>query len=357
MAGLIAASVTLLTTPSKALNIELDYSYDAGTDHFFETNERAKSALEKAAADISALINTTLAPVQETYTGSDGFTSVTFDWDYLFINPTDGTQESISNPSLAANTVKIFVGVRELAGVTLASGGPAGVQLGISASNISPTYLQNAIDEAVVNSNNGIGRGAGPVIQNINGTTLFGGYPGSYNLDIGAGIGNLWFDVDTDNKKGKDSDSTLESFWHFDHTTPVDAGKYDLYSVALHEMLHVVGLGTSTTWDDQISGATNWTGSHVINLYGTGNGLIESGSGHVADGTMSTRLDNGSSQTAVVVPFIGMGERRLLTELDAAFLRDLGYSTVPESSSTILILSATVFLFLRRNKQPVGRPI
>lgn len=351
MAALLCSTVLPWTVSEvRAFKIELDYSYDTGSDDFFGTNTQAKSAAEQAAADIGALITTALAPVQNAYTGSDGFTSVTFDWDYLFTNPSDGTQESIPSPSLAANTVKIFVGVQELAGDTLGSGGPGGVQVGIAASNISPTYLQNAIDAAGVNSNNGIGRGAGPVIQNVSGTASFAGYPGSYDLDIGVGIGNLWFDVDTDNKKGKDDDATLESFWHFDHTTPVADGKIDFYSVALHEILHALGVGVSDTWDDQVSGSTRWTGSEAIASHGTGNGLIESGSGHITTGTMSNRLSDGTSQIAVMAPFLNEGERRTLTELDAAFLRDLGYTTVPEPGSATLLVSASVLLTLRRKK-------
>ncbi|MBT8044447.1 MAG: hypothetical protein KJO79_05795 [Verrucomicrobiae bacterium] len=345
----LCATMSLACTASdlKAFNIELDFSHDSGGDNFFATNTAAKSAVEQAAQDIGNLITTALAPVKESYSGEDGFTTVAFNWEYLYTNPDDGTEESIPSPSIAANTVKIYVGVRELAGDTLGSGGPGGVQLGISASNISPTYLQNALDQAAYNSNNGIGRGAGPVIQNITGTASFSGTPGSYDLDVGVGIGNLWFDVDTDNKKGKDDDATLESFWHFDHTTPVTAGKVDFYSVALHELLHAVGFGVSATWDDQLSGSSDWTGSEVISLTGSGTGLIDATSGHIADGITSNRLSDGVSQTAVMGPIINQGERRLLTELDAAFLRDLGYTTIPEPSTLMLLafaLSPLVFI-------------
>ena len=41
--------------------------------------------------------------------------------------------------------------------------------------------------------------------------------------------------------------------WHYDHTTSVDAGQFDFYSAALHELLHAIGFGTSNSWDDLVS--------------------------------------------------------------------------------------------------------
>lgn len=346
----VAWLTALGLSQASALTIELDYIYDIGSDNFFGTNAAAKAAVEQAATDISTHITTELAPVTSSYSGKDGFTTTTFNWQYLFTNPTDGSSATIASPSLAANTIKIFVGVQEMADDSLASGGPGGVNLGISATSISPTYLQNALDIASVNSNNGIGRGAGPVIHNISNTSSFAGYPGSYDLDIGVGIGNLWFDVDTDNKRGTDDTATLDSFWHFDHTTSPAADKYDFYSVALHEILHTLGLGLSETWDDQISGSTNWTGSEAIRVNGTGNGLIESGSGHITSETTSARLSDRLPQIAAMASNLNQGERRELTELDSAILIDLGYTTVPEPTSLIFLGSIFPLLLFRRKK-------
>jgi len=189
------------------------------------------------------------------------------------------------------------------------------------------------------------------VIKNVTGTAYLGATPGTYNVDLGIGIGNLWFDVDTDNKRGTDNAATLDSFWHFDHTTTPASGKYDFYSVALHEILHTLGVGLSDTWDDQVSGSTNWTGSEASSVNGTGNGLIESGSGHIANGTMSVRLSDGEIQQAAMAPSLNQGERRYLTELDSAILVDLGYTTVPEPSSLILLGSIFPLLLFRRKKQ------
>jgi hypothetical protein len=46
-----------------------------------------------------------------------------------------------------------------------------------------------------------------------------------------------------------DSASLLDSYWHYDHTSPVAAGQNDFYSVALHELLHSIGFGSSDNLD------------------------------------------------------------------------------------------------------------
>ena len=43
--------------------------------------------------------------------------------------------------------------------------------------------------------------------------------------------------------------------WHFDHTTLPSAGEADFYSVALHELAHVLGFGTADSFDNLLFGA------------------------------------------------------------------------------------------------------
>ncbi len=92
-------------------------------------------------------------------------------------------------------------------------------------------------------------------------------------------------------------------------------------------MLHAIGIGTAESWDDEISG-TNWSGSEVETLTGSGGGLVASDGGHIASGTMSTRLSDGQPQEVVMDPTLTLGTRKELTVLDLAFLRDIGYETI-----------------------------
>ncbi|MEJ6571259.1 MAG: PEP-CTERM sorting domain-containing protein, partial [Akkermansiaceae bacterium] len=66
------------------------------------------------------------------------------------------------------------------------------------------------------------------------------------------------------------------------------------------------------------------------------------------------RLNDGFLQEAIISPTITLGIRKELTELDVAFLTDLGYemaaAPVPEPS-VILLLVGAAFLVLPRRKR------
>lgn len=66
--------------------------------------------------------------------------------------------------------------------------------------------------------------------------------------------------------------------WHYDHTTSVDAGKFDFYSAALHELVHAIGFGNSNSWDDLVSSGT-FTGSQFNTSNGGSNVSLYSADG------------------------------------------------------------------------------
>ena len=255
--------VFVLTLPAVAgsAGIVIDYSDDLANDNFFGNNAAAKAALDAAVADINAVLNLNLGAITNdviTGTASDG-SMVQFDFDYGYTNPSTGDPVVLTDTTLAANEIRIFAGVQNLTGNTLGRGGPGGAGLRIRTLDFG--NLGDAVSDAVASEQHS--RGSGPVMSNFTGTS--GGEP--YSFDVGATIGNLWFDQDTDNMNGTDDAATLNSFWHFDHTTDVEAGKFDFYTVALHETLHAIGEGTSDTWDSFVNG-TDWLGAEVIALNG-----------------------------------------------------------------------------------------
>lgn len=347
-------SAICLTSTNAPAAIVLDYSNDTFFGGATSIRTTARNALEAAVADINAVLDLNLGAItNDTATGSFagpfGTSTASLDFSYSYTNPTTGAGQVINDTTLAANEIRIFVGMRPLSGTTLGQGGSGGI--GVSAGTSAfPGEAQFAMDDAVANVQHR--RGDGPTITTISGAV--GGT--TYSAAIGPTIGNLWFDNDVTGGAGIDSDADLDAFWHFDHTTDVEFSKFDFYSVALHEVLHSIGFGGSQTWNSLTSGTT-WLGTEAINEFGTGMGLIDAGGAHIAMNTMSISLVDGSMQEVAMDPDITNGTRKHLTLLDVAFLRDLGYTTnvvaIPEPSSFLLVATAVGVVAMVRRRKPV----
>ena len=122
--------------------------------------------------------------------------------------------------------------------------------------------------------------------------------------------------------------------WSFAGTggTP-GAGQYDFLTVALHELGHVLGIGTSSSWFTDVNVSNNtFTGPQAEASYG-GPVPLDAGAGdgspdgHWADGTLS------GGQVTVMNPVIPAGARRLFTALDWAGLEDIGWNTDSSGSA------------------------
>lgn len=331
-----------------ALVIQLDYTYDiADGGNFFGTHPAAKASLEQAAADLSAAITSTLAAVNtDVFTGTQSGATASIDWALDFFNPVTDDPLTLETFTFAADTVRIFAGMRALTGTTLGEGGPIGVFTDFSAENGSLANRITAFNAAEAASNAVMPRGGGPTIGTLSNT--FDTDP--YSLTYGALAGTLSFDNDTDNNGSADSEAVLDAYWHFDLAQPVEPGQFDFYSAALHEMIHALGFGVSDSWDALRSGTT-WLGGEAIALAGSGVGLVTA-NGHITAGVTSFRLSDGAVQEVVMDPSLLSGTRKSLTELDLAFLRDLGYATVPEPSTAALLAFALALTSRRRSRSP-----
>ena len=309
-------------SPASAIEFQLDYSLDSSG--FFTTNPDAKTALEAAADLLSDIITTSLTATVDLNESVLPSANSSFNFSYGYTNPSTGAQLTLNNAALAADTIRVFVGARNIVGNALGAGGPAGAGVdaafgyGGFVSDIeveSPQTWATARDAAELN----IRRGGGPVFGNLSGTLtdsngIVGPY--SYDFDTGVGVGSVWFDTGAD--------------WHFPHTTAVEFSKVDFYSVALHELIHVLGIGTSDTWEDLTApaDANDWLGSQVIALLGSGDNVLDNDGAHLLSGIQSTHYLTGAAQEAVMDPNITNGTRKDLTALDIAFLEDLGYTIV-----------------------------
>ena len=333
--------------------VQLDYSFDAANGDFFGTNPTAKAAVDAAAQDIGNAISSSLAAIPtDVFSATNGSTTATFNWNLSVTNPSTGTAVTQNTFNSPVNLITVYVGMRPLTGVTLGVGGPAGAGFSIGTSGFA-SELVGAVTAAQNASNAVMPRGAGPVMGTLSGSTTLGATTANYSLSYGAIRGSLSFDSDSDNNGATDTPALLATYWHYDHTTAVASGKNDLYSVALHEILHSIGLGTSNTWTSLHSGTT-WTGANVIALTGTGVNMISADGAHIADSAMSTRISDGGVQEAVMDPSLTQGTRKSLTQLDLAFLRDLNFTTVPEPSAVMLALCAGLMLVMARRRDPAA---
>ena len=260
---------------TQAVLVNINYSYDGGffTNPSVNPNAAAaKSAMEYAARTYDRLLDN-LAGI--TPSGRNR-------WEARLISPSTEESLSIANLSVPADTLTVFVGGHSMAGSLLGLGGPGGY----SASGTG-AWL-NTVEA----------RGQSGALQTI-------------ATDTGPWGGFISFN----------SSAT----WNFSTSSLPPGGQNDFLSVAIHELGHVLGIGTGSSWDNNVTwdtGTADFTGSHSASLYG-GNVPLNASASHWAEGVMS-RVD-GASQEAAMDPSLTVGRRKLFTDLDYAALVDIGW--------------------------------
>lgn len=255
------------TTPPANLHIVFNYQYDSSG--FFAAHPDAIARLNQAASLFSVFTDQLTALIP-----GSGNT-----WQEQFDNPTTGHLASVNNPVVAGNTIVIYVGAsNSLQTLELGQAAPGGWT-----ATGSTTWLQDV--EA---------RGqAGALL----------GHP----TDFGPWGGSISF-------------SRIAN-WNFS-TNPPAAGAEDFLSVAIHEIAHVLGFGTSDSWDTY-SSSGKFTGPHAELFNGGNPVLLSADSAHWADGSKSAI---GSAwQACMMDPYLPPGQRRSLTQLDFAGLEDVGW--------------------------------
>ncbi len=297
----------LLAGPASAnINIVFDYTYD--TNHFFGSVGSTQRTIMEAAANVfESRITDTLGAI--TPGGTDFFT-------ISFRNPSATNNNLLNLPfSVNPEEITIFLGARSMSGGALGEGGPGGFLADGSA--------------AFVNSVSRGQPGYTPQDTSFANETDFAPWGGSIAFN-----------------------STFGS-WYFDSNlnTANDINGYDFYSVAVHEIAHVLGIGTADSWNQKksVSGTT---------LIGPNSGTValSSDGAHWQDGTHSTINGQGSFEAAMD-PTLSNNTRKNLTDLDWNGLRDVGWvvsaSPVPEPETWALLLAGLGLVGFGSRKRPV----
>lgn len=257
-------SVTLLEDRVvPAINISFDYTHD--TAGFFSDQTR-KDALERAAAQLESIVVSQLGAI------SPGGSNT---WTAKFSDPSpdsfDGSGNpniiSVSNMTVAANELKIFVGTQPSMTGILAYA-VRGFQDSISG---SPSFVSSV---------------------NVRGVPSHAPWGGSISFDS--------------------SDP-----WYFG-TGTVIYDHYDFESVAVHELAHILGFGSIITWTAHALSGTYTAQNTTFRTWDAGVPVSSEGS-HWAVGTVWDEV------TSVMASNFLPGQRRSFTGLDVSSLEDLGW--------------------------------
>jgi hypothetical protein len=250
---------------SPSITFVFDYSLDTGG--FFASAQR-RAVLQLAGQIVGSRLD-------------DGLTALTpgggNSWTASFPAPGSGDILTLSNLNVPANTLVVFAGGRDSGGTMLGEG-----------------------------SFGGWGATGSRDWLNLLGSRGQAGALASPPSDVGPWGGSVSFDA------------TANWFFGGPSSAP-PAGQYDFLSVAMHELGHVLGIGTAPAWRDRVSGGL-FHGPASYNAYDqAGYPPVTTDGGHWAPGTTS------DGQVATMTPSILPGQRKLFTRLDWAALQDIGW--------------------------------
>jgi hypothetical protein len=238
-----------------AFDIAFDYRFD--TTGFF--TETARAALKAAAGAWEAIIE-------------DEFADIPAGIAFSFDSPTQGPDEVTVTLDEPIDDLLIFVGAQtppfgDTDGEPLARGGTKGF-------DAEGDIFSRRIDDDF--------RGQGAV-------TNFEPFVGAMSVDPAQD-------------------------WSFDLDAPV-AGKHDFFSVALHEIGHVLGFGQAQVHDDIASGG--FDGPNALS--------VNDGSPIPMDASLSHTAESFQDGAPLMSPSLTVGTRKEITDVDKAMLADIGW--------------------------------
>jgi hypothetical protein len=283
-----------------AIDIQFDFGFDAA--NFFNGHPERQATLNAAALVFESRLTDTLTAI------SPGGINT---WTATFDNPATGLEQAVANLTIPTNVIKVYAGGRDLGGSTLGQGGPGGFS----------------------------GSGSTAFLD----TVAFRGQTGAANnppTDFGPWGGSITFDLFTS--------------WYFD-PQPNDmeniGGMSDFYSVAVHELAHLLGFGTADSWFTWQVNDT-FTGPASMSLNGGVPVPLDPGLGHWQEGTTGDVVSPVfiNDQEAAMDPSITDGTRKYFTQLDFGGLDDVGWEVIPEPAAAVLLAGGLWVMSVRRRR-------
>ncbi|QDT05468.1 Dockerin type I repeat protein [Rubripirellula lacrimiformis] len=276
------------------IKIVLDYSLD--TNKFFGTSasDPFRIRLQQAADALASRFNDTLAAV-----APKPYVTVRpkiFHPSQGPANSTAGTLHSLpENPTIAANTIIIYAGARDLPGASRGVGGGASISFTRTCIPGPQCTTAQANQDAIES------RGEAGVLA-------------ANPTDIAPLYGSISFDTPTKPMfyLGQDGDA-------------IAPDQLDFLSVATHELAHALGLGTSESWTTNVSGSV-FTGPNARAAY-EGSGNVPLSGGHWNPSVVAL-------QPTLMGPSISFGQRVPFSPLDFAAMKDIGWE-VANTSATV----------------------